>query len=557
CRSRRTMPPFPGPTPTSKPRTPFPARLADVPDSGLLAQLKKSEEVSSYGRVQPAEGTYIYDIPDTAKGKKKLYPRNTRVFVSRRLPGNWYLVRLDHGEYGYVNSTRVWVDPPDPNAYLYTIPLGQGALTIAEQEFLKQAKSIPGAKPIQWGMDWRHYVRVLVYANQGATNGTGPRGIAYADKSQKWDKTKTIAGVDIWIPSLEFAQRLKGKLPSDSVSYNLYQTVVKRLGPVGELALGRAALEAGLLHGAFEAVWDVLAGIGDLVGMVWSAIKSLFNGELFSFLGELWNWVEKLSLTELLREGLEAFLGAVELIKKGIDDFLTRWKHENFLRKWHFRGWVVGYAIAEILMAVFSGGVAVLAWTGKLGQVLAKFPRIVKLLEKAKATAKTLNARAKKKLDELDKQKRKLKRKLQGDNKHTKPTGKKGTKPTGKKKPELGSVEERRSIRRENETADTLADAGYKLQQDPRPRFNGKEPDYIMEGDYFDCYAPKTGNIDNIRDGISKKVKADQTDRIVVNLDDSSCSASDVADVLKRKPPKNLLEVLVVKNKVITHVYPQ
>jgi hypothetical protein len=36
------------------------------------------------------------------------------------------------------------VGPPDPNAYLYTIPLEQGALAIAEQEFLKQAKSTPG-----------------------------------------------------------------------------------------------------------------------------------------------------------------------------------------------------------------------------------------------------------------------------------------------------------------------------------------------------------------------------------------------------------------------------
>jgi hypothetical protein len=417
------MPPIPSPSPKPKPRTPFPSKLADVPNPGLLAQFKKSEEVSSFGRVQPAEGTYIYDIPDTAKGKKKLYPRNTRVFVSRKLPGNWYLVRLDNGEYGYVNSSRVWVGPPDPNAYLYTIPLGQGALAIAQQEFLKQAKSTPGLKPIQWGMDGRHYVRVLVYANQGHTNGTGPRGIAYADTSQKWDKTKTTAGVDVWIPSLEFAQRLKDKLPSDSATYNLYQTVVKHLGPAGEFTLGRGAFEAGLLHGAFEAVWDVLAGIGDLVGMVWSAIKSLFNGELFSFLGELWNWLEKLNLTELLREGLEAFHGAVELVKKGIDAFLTRWKHENFLRKWHFRGWVVGYAIAEILMAVFSGGAAVLAWTGKLRQVLAKFPRLVKLLEKAKAAAKTLNARAKKKLDDLDKLKRKLKRKLRGDPKNTPPTG--------------------------------------------------------------------------------------------------------------------------------------
>lgn len=532
----------------------------DVPNSGLLDQLKQSEEVLSFGRVQPAEGTYIYDRPDTQNGKKKLYERNTRVFVCRRLPGNWYFVRLDDGEFGYVNSGRVWINPPDPDAYLYKIKQNQGAQAIAEQEFLNQAKNKPGVKPIQWGMDWRHYVRVLVYANQGRKNGSGPAGIYYATKAQKWSETNTIEGVDIWVPSVEFAQRLKDKLPSDSVTYNLYQMVVRRLGATGEFLLGRAAFEAGLLHGALEAVWDVVAGLADLLTLAWSLVKKLFSGEVFSFLGDLWEWIEKLTVDQLIKEGIEAFLAIAELIKQGIDSFVARWKDENFLRKWHFRGWVVGYAVAELLMMIFAGEAVVLAWTGKLGQVLAKFPKIVKLLEKAKAVVKALPDAAKKNLKKLEERlaefKAKLKKKFQ--RKKTKPTGKKGSKPKGRRSPEIGNAENKRSLRRENEAADTLADAGYKVEQNPPPRPNGKEPDYLIEGEYFDCLSPRstTVDIDNVRDAISKKAKSGQAERIIVNLDDSAFNASDIADVLRRKPPKDLLETIVVKNKVITHVFP-
>ena len=41
------------------------------------------------------------------------------------------------------------------------------------------------------------------------------------------------------------------------------------------------------------------------------------------------------------------------------------------------------------------------------------------------------------------------------------------------------------------------------VEENPPPKANGKRPDYRVEDRYFDCYAPSSSNLDNIRDMIS------------------------------------------------------
>ncbi|RZU52267.1 hypothetical protein EV385_4115 [Krasilnikovia cinnamomea] len=113
-----------------------------------------------------------------------------------------------------------------------------------------------------------------------------------------------------------------------------------------------------------------------------------------------------------------------------------------------------------------------------------------------------------------------------------------------------------RALRRENESADTLAQNGYDVEQNPPPKPNGKEPDYRIEGEYFDCYSPDTAKLDNIRDAISDKVRKGQANRIVLNLDDCPRSAEEIADVLRRKPITNLEQILVVKDGKVVPFYP-
>jgi hypothetical protein len=131
-----------------------------------------------------------------------------------------------------------------------------------------------------------------------------------------------------------------------------------------------------------------------------------------------------------------------------------------------------------------------------------------------------------------------------------------GRKPRGDRTNAHPTRKKDRALRRENESADTLAENGYNVEQNPPKKPNGKEPDYRIEGEYFDCYSPNTQKLDNIRNAISDKVSTSQANRIVLNLDDSQRSADEIADVLKRKPIQNLEQILVVRDGKVMLFYP-
>jgi hypothetical protein len=140
------------------------------------------------------------------------------------------------------------------------------------------------------------------------------------------------------------------------------------------------------------------------------------------------------------------------------------------------------------------------------------------------------------------------------DLKRTQSTGQSGGKPTGKPAPEIGS--HKHTHFRENKSAKILAAYGYQVEQNPGTLSNGKNPDYKIEGKYFDCLSPETDNIEQIRKGISRKVKSGQINIIILNLDDSRFEAIDIIVLLLRKPKEGLKEVIAIKNGKITHIFP-
>jgi hypothetical protein len=324
--------------------------------------------VYSFGRVSNDDGVKLRAQPHPTGTLKKKLPFNTRVFVSRELSGDWYFVTLGDGSSGFVYKKYVSIHPPDPGAVLHKIKKNEGALAIVKQHYKGSA--------IKWGQDERYYANVLVEANRGA----GLRGIYKPHEDGAWDTTQTRENYLIWIPSLEFAQSLRGKVGSGSITYELWQDVKTLATNVGNYYLGSLAFSAGLLHGALESVWDLLTGIIDLLELVWKLVYSLLSGEILSDLKGLWDLATSLNLKTLTEAGIKA-----------LND---RWNSPDLLRRWHFRGWLIGYAIAEVVMAVISGGAAVVKWAGKagkLGKLLAKFPRFVKLAEKAKNLSKPLD----------------------------------------------------------------------------------------------------------------------------------------------------------------------
>lgn len=110
--------------------------------------------------------------------------------------------------------------------------------------------------------------------------------------------------------------------------------------------------------------------------------------------------------------------------------------------------------------------------------------------------------------------------------------------------------------RRENESAAALAAHGYRVEQNPPARHNRKNPDYLVEGRYFDCYSPTTANIGRIRNSINEKVSEGQADRIVLNLDDCPVSQADIREALRTWPVTGLREVLTVDRGRVSTLFP-
>jgi hypothetical protein len=140
----------------------------------------------------------------------------------------------------------------------------------------------------------------------------------------------------------------------------------------------------------------------------------------------------------------------------------------------------------------------------------------------------------------------------------TDPTGPQGGKPTGKRTVNKASADSgtKRSVELENGAADRLANAGYKVEQNPKVP-GPKNPDYRIEGEIFDCYAPQSSNARNIVDGINKKVGEGQADRIVLNLEDSGVSRHELREALSQYGDKDLKEIILIdQNGNISRFYP-
>ncbi len=147
----------------------------------------------------------------------------------------------------------------------------------------------------------------------------------------------------------------------------------------------------------------------------------------------------------------------------------------------------------------------------------------------------------------------------------TQPTNPRGSSPTGlPETPHPNDNADRvRAIQRQNEAADTLARTGYLVEHQPEvlPTDRGvgptKNPDYRIEGKIFDGFSPLPGTtVENVYLAVLKKVDRLQTTRVLVNLDDSPLTATDLHRYFTENPMPGLDEVIVVRNGSIQQIYP-
>jgi hypothetical protein len=110
---------------------------------------------------------------------------------------------------------------------------------------------------------------------------------------------------------------------------------------------------------------------------------------------------------------------------------------------------------------------------------------------------------------------------------------------------------------REVHSAETLAKQGYDVEQSPGKLPNGRNPDFRIEGQVFDNYAPTADNPRSIWRGVEKKVNKGQTDRVVLNLGDSDVDMGALRAQFHDWPVNGLNEVMVIDRAGnIVHLYP-
>ncbi|MPZ83815.1 MAG: hypothetical protein GEV28_26855 [Actinophytocola sp.] len=219
--------------------------------------------------------------------------------------------------------------------------------------------------------------------------------------------------------------------------------------------------------------------------------------------------------------------------------------------------------------AAAQAATAAAKWAARIAQIVKKLVRTLQNLMPLLRRLNDLFGQIRKKLDDL------LGRKGGGNKPPDDPKDPPGTtgggdhtQPSGSPDPNAepgghptrirdnDDAATKRSLQRENESAQTLARQGYDVEQNPTVPGN-KNPDYKIEGEVFDNYAPSGSNPRNIAANIQEKIDSGQTERVVLNLADSNVDPDALRAQLRDWPIEGLKEVVVIdKNGNVLNFYP-
>lgn len=140
---------------------------------------------------------------NSAGGVIRTLPFSTRVQVISRFTDGWSQVATTDGCVGFVASSYIWTNLPEPNARLHRVDQGLPgtAIAICETYYADQ---------ICWGQDLRFFVNVLGLVNHKVI----PPGM------NGWRTVRFNERDLIWIPDRAYAQSLIGIVDSGSISYD-------------------------------------------------------------------------------------------------------------------------------------------------------------------------------------------------------------------------------------------------------------------------------------------------------------------------------------------------
>ncbi|WP_236189434.1 hemagglutinin repeat-containing protein [Pseudomonas paraglycinae] len=113
--------------------------------------------------------------------------------------------------------------------------------------------------------------------------------------------------------------------------------------------------------------------------------------------------------------------------------------------------------------------------------------------------------------------------------------------------PRNASADMVRSIKRQNEAAKALANAGFDVEQLPNVKKNAANPDLKINGEIADVASPHTGSTYSVSQTIKDKVLK-QAQTIVLNLADSPLGFDDIEKNIAEYPVPNLKKLYLLKD---------
>jgi len=135
-------------------------------------------------------------------------PFSTHVQVIKRFPDGWSYIATPWGQEGFVASSYLWTNLPEPGARLHRVEkdIAGTAIAISESYY---------GDLVQWGQDLRFFVNVLGLVNRKVV----PSG------STGWQAVRFQAGDLIWVPDRHYAQSLLTVVDSGSISYDFLHLI--------------------------------------------------------------------------------------------------------------------------------------------------------------------------------------------------------------------------------------------------------------------------------------------------------------------------------------------
>ena len=206
-----------GPHDTAIQRTPASSKPAPTAPGADPQIAPPRAGINKPGFIDNSDGSNIRTGPRETGGQtvrdKPLLPA-TRVFVSGTHPSApdwWYVTATLRDKTmvrGYVQSSRVNIDLPEPLSELRQLVGGETAEGLAKEKF---------GHAVTDGHDLRYYENILLYVNRGRA---GIRG-TYQDPGVLGggsNNVQLVTGHRIWLVSAEYAKALQGVVPSGSLT---------------------------------------------------------------------------------------------------------------------------------------------------------------------------------------------------------------------------------------------------------------------------------------------------------------------------------------------------